>query len=130
MSENFLGLFGDDAETVSLNAGEALFQKGDAAPTAFVVKSGELQILEGNHVFETVGPGGLVGEMALVDGRARSATAKAIAPSQVIPVDQKRFLFMIQQTPFFAVRVMSVMSARLRAMNERATTIAGPTART
>ena len=123
MSEDFLGLFGDDTQTVSLNAGEALFQKGDPATTAFIVKSGALQILDGNHVFETLGEGGILGEMALVDHGVRSATVKAIAPAQLIPIDEKRFLFMVQQTPFFAIRVMRVMGARLRAMNERATAL-------
>jgi CRP/FNR family transcriptional regulator, cyclic AMP receptor protein len=125
MSEDFLGLFGDDAASESLSAGQVLFNKGDAADRFYVVKSGELQILDGNRVFETVGPGGLVGEMALVDHSLRSATVRAVAASEVIPLDEKRFLFMVQQTPFFAVRVMRVMSARLRAMNEQATALPG-----
>jgi len=129
MLDNFLGLFGDDTEGETLSAGEALFQKGDPAKAFYVVKSGELQVLDGNHVFETVGPGGIVGEMALVDGGPRSAAVRATAPSVVIPIDQKRFLFMVQQTPFFAVRVMTVMSQRLRAMNEHRTDVASQTAK-
>jgi CRP/FNR family transcriptional regulator, cyclic AMP receptor protein len=58
--------------------------------------------------------------MALVDGARRSATVRALVPSTVIPVDERRFLFMVQQTPFFALRVMRVLTARVRAMNERA----------
>ena len=45
---------------------------------------------------------------------------RALVPSTVIPVDERRFLFMVQQTPFFALRVMRVLTARVRAMNERA----------
>jgi CRP-like cAMP-binding protein len=86
----------------------------------YVVKSGSLQILDGNYVYETVSAGGIVGEMALVDRSPRSATARAIEPSTVIPIDERRFLFMVQQTPFFSLRLMRVMTARLRAMNERA----------
>jgi CRP-like cAMP-binding protein len=123
MSDDFLGLFGDDAPTQPLSAGQILFNKGDAADRFFVVKSGALQILDGNHVFETVGQGGVVGEMALLDRAPRSATVKAIARAEVIPVDEKRFLFMVQQTPFFAIRLMRIMSARLRAMNEHATAL-------
>ena len=85
-----------------------------------VIASGvDLQILDGNYVYETVSAGGIVGEMAMVDGSPRSATVCAIKPSTVIPIDERRFLFMVQQTPFFALRVMRVMTARLRAMNER-----------
>jgi CRP/FNR family transcriptional regulator, cyclic AMP receptor protein len=57
--------------------------------------------------------------MALVDGSPRSASVTALKPSEVIAVDQKRFLYMVQQTPFFAIRVMRVITQRLRAMNAR-----------
>ena len=119
MSENFLGLFGSDTEVVTLAPGEALFNKDEPGRLMYVVKSGDLQILDGNYVYETVSVGGIVGEMAIVDGSPRSATVRAIQPSIVIPIDERRFLFMVQQTPFFALRVMRVMTERLRAMNER-----------
>ena len=119
MAENFLGSF-RNGEEQRLDAGQVLFEKGDAGHEMYVVRSGEVQIIDGNHVFETVGPGGIVGEMALVDGGARSATVRASIASEVVPVDERRFLFLVQQTPHFALRVMRVMSARLRAMNARA----------
>ena len=99
---DFLSLFGDSAEAISVDAGQALFQKGEAASGLYVVKSGELQILDGNQ--------------------------RAVTASQVIPLDEKRFLFVVQQTPNFAIRVMKVMSIRLRAMNERARTMPGTAA--
>jgi CRP-like cAMP-binding protein len=119
MSEDFLGLLGSDTAVVTLASGEALFNKGEPGHLMYVVKSGYLQILDGNYVYETVSVGGIVGEMAIVDGSPRSATVRAIQPSTVIPIDERRFLFMVQQTPFFALRVMRVMTERLRAMNER-----------
>ena len=124
MPEDFLGLFRNETEVVSLRPGQELFRKGDAGRHMYAVTSGELQVLDGNHVFETVCAGGIVGEMALVSEEARSATVRAISESVVVPIDQKRFLFLVQQTPFFAIRLMRVMSARLRAMNERATSLA------
>jgi CRP/FNR family transcriptional regulator, cyclic AMP receptor protein len=120
MSENLLGLFEHEMEVVTLAPGEALFEKGEPGRLMYVVKTGDLQILDGNSVYENVSAGGIVGEMAVVDGSPRSATVRAINPSTVIPIDERRFLFMVQQTPFFALRVMRVMTARLRAMNERA----------
>ena len=119
MTEDFLGLLGKDADVVTLAPGEVLFEKGEPGRFIYVVKSGDLQIIDGNYVYETVSAGGILGEMALVDAGPRSATARAIKQSVVVPVDERRFLFMVQQTPFFAIRVMRVMSARLRAMNER-----------
>jgi CRP-like cAMP-binding protein len=118
MSEDFSGLIGNAKEVVTLAAGEVLFEKGQPGHLMYVVKSGTLQIADGNHVYETVSAGGILGEMALVDGAPRSATVHAIVPSVVVPIDEHRFLFMVQQTPFFAFRMMRVLTSRLRAMNE------------
>jgi CRP-like cAMP-binding protein len=106
-----------------LAPGATLFKKGDAGHHMYVVKSGELQIVDGNHVFETIAAGGIFGEMALISKEGRSATAKAVRETVVIPIDEKRFLFLVQQTPKFALRVMNVMSVRLRKMNERMTSV-------
>jgi CRP/FNR family transcriptional regulator, cyclic AMP receptor protein len=125
MAENFLGSF-RNGEEIRLDAGQILFSKGDVGHEIYVVRSGELQILDGNRVFETIGPGGIVGEMALVDGGPRSATVRASAASEVVPFDERRFLFMVQQTPHFALRVMKVMSTRLRAMNAQLTEMDQP----
>src|SRR5215470_587799 len=121
--EDFLGLFNNETEVITLQPGQELFKKGDRGNYLYIVKSGEVQVVDGNHVFETVAAGGIVGEMALISEDARSATVRAVIPTVVIPIDQRRFLFLVQQTPFFAVRVMRVMSARLKAMNERVTSI-------
>jgi CRP/FNR family cyclic AMP-dependent transcriptional regulator len=120
MNDDFSGLFASETDIISLATGEGLFEKGESGHLMYVVKSGSLQILDGNYVYETVSRGGVVGEMALVDGSPRSATVRAIEPTNVIPIDERRFLFMVQQTPFFALRLLRVMTARLRAMNERA----------
>jgi CRP-like cAMP-binding protein len=50
MTENFLALFGNETEVVTLGAGETLFEKGESGRLMYVVKSGDLQILDGNHV--------------------------------------------------------------------------------
>jgi CRP/FNR family transcriptional regulator, cyclic AMP receptor protein len=120
MTEDFLGLFGKETDLVTLAPGDVLFEKNESGRFMYVVKSGEMQVIDGNYVYETVSAGGILGEMALVDAGPRSATVRAVKQSVVIPLDERRFLFMVSQTPFFALRVMRVMSARLRAMNERA----------
>jgi CRP-like cAMP-binding protein len=120
MSEDFLGLFASETEVITLAPGETLFEKGEPRRLMYVVKTGSLQIIDGNHIYETVSAGGIVGEMALVDGSARSATVRASERSMVIPITERRFLFLVQETPFFAIKVMRVMAAGIRAMNERA----------
>lgn len=125
MSEDFLGLFRSETDFVTLQPGQVLFEKGEAGRHMYVVQSGEVQVLDGNHYFESVSSGGIVGEMALISESPRSATVRAVRESVVIPIDERRFSFLVQQAPFFAIRVMRVMSARLKAMNERVTTLPG-----
>jgi len=57
--------------------------------------------------------------MSLISDEPRTATVRAVTEAEVVPIDQRRVLFLVQQTPFFAIRVMRVMSARLKAMNDR-----------
>jgi CRP-like cAMP-binding protein len=123
MPEDFVGLLRSATDLVTLQPGQVLFKKGDIGRHMYVVKSGEVEVADGNHVFETVRAGGILGEMALISEDTRSASARAISQSVVVPVDKKRFLFLVQQTPFFAFGVMRVMSARLRMMNDRVTSL-------
>jgi CRP/FNR family cyclic AMP-dependent transcriptional regulator len=109
-----------DAESRSLNAGDTIFRAGDAASELFVVQSGTVQISVGDRVVETLSEHGIFGEMALIDEAPRSATAVALTDVKLVPVGQKQFLFMVTQTPYFALNVMRVLAGRLRASTDRA----------
>lgn len=119
---NTLELFKNDQEHVEYKAGEVIFSQGDTADKMYVVKEGQVEIISGDTVVDTAGVGELLGEMALIDSSARSATAKAKSDSCLIPIDEKRFTFLVQQTPFFSLHVMRVLVERLRNMNQ---TVAG-----
>jgi CRP/FNR family cyclic AMP-dependent transcriptional regulator len=67
--------FADDFEAFS--AGQHIFTVGQPGDVMYVVKEGEVDIVINGKVVDTVGPGGLLGEMALIDKRPRSATAIA-----------------------------------------------------
>lgn len=102
----------------TFKAGDKIFLADDEAAEMYVVRTGKVNIMSSGVVLESVGPGGLFGEMALIDGAPRSATAVAVADSEVAPVDRNSFLFMVRQSPDFALEVMSVLAARIRRMNE------------
>lgn len=116
---DFATLFAHAETILKRKAGETIFRQGEEGKYMFVVKSGEIHIKVGDKVVEKVGPGGIIGEMAMLDNSARSAGALAATDCEVVPIDLRRFLFLLQQTPFFAVEVMRVMVRRLRAMNLR-----------
>jgi CRP/FNR family transcriptional regulator, cyclic AMP receptor protein len=105
---------GDQART--FRAGDVVFREGDTALCLFVVRTGTVALRAGGHVLERVEPGGIFGEMALVDGAPRSATAVAATDAELVPIDERRFLFLVQETPYFAQTVMRAMAARLRRM--------------
>ena len=89
MTEDFLGLFRNDPGVVFLKPAQELFKKGEPGSHMYVVKSGEVQVVDGNHVFETVSPGGIVGEISLISDEPRTATVRAVTAAEVVPIDQK-----------------------------------------
>jgi CRP/FNR family transcriptional regulator, cyclic AMP receptor protein len=101
-------------------AGEVIFDIGSPTGTCmYVVREGQLAITVNGQTLEIVEPGGIVGEMALLDDEPRSATVVAHTDCEIVPIDRNRFLFMIAETPFFALAVMRVMAQRLRATTRR-----------
>jgi len=116
---NFASLVPATSESRRYPAGSAIFKEGDQGDEMFVLVSGQVRISHGNRSLELVGDGGIFGEMALADPGPRSATVTAETDCEVVPIDARRFQFMVHQTPFFALQVMRVMTARIRAMNIR-----------
>jgi CRP-like cAMP-binding protein len=114
---NFLGLFRSQENVIALKPGDVLFKKGDAAQHMYVVLSGEVRIGDGNKIFDRVSAGGMIGEMALIDHAPRTATVTAETDCTLAEIDEKRFLFLVQQTPSFALNVMRLLSQRLRRMD-------------
>jgi CRP/FNR family cyclic AMP-dependent transcriptional regulator len=98
----------------SFKAGETIFNEGDPASELFVVKHGRVDIRLGSRAIETVPENGIFGEMALIDQAPRSATAIAGTDVDLVPVGEKQFLFLVGQTPFFALKVMRLLARRLR----------------
>jgi CRP/FNR family cyclic AMP-dependent transcriptional regulator len=108
----------DDFEAFS--AGQHIFTAGQPGDVMYVVKEGEVEVIINGKVIDTVGPGGILGEMALIDKRPRSATAIAKTDCKLVSVNQQRFQRLVQQTPHFAIQVMKVMAQRLRQMDAQA----------
>ena len=107
------------AESLELQAGEFLFQEGDDAHALYVVKKGVLRVVSGSTLYETVRTGGIVGEMAIIDERTRSASVIAGTHCELLEIDVPEFLSLITTNPRFALTVMRVMARRLRIMDQR-----------
>jgi CRP/FNR family transcriptional regulator, cyclic AMP receptor protein len=103
-----------EREVRSYGAGESIFAEGQLGDAMYAVVEGEVQIVLRGQVLETIGEGGIFGELALLDDQPRSASAIAASACKVAVIDQKRFGVLVQQTPYFAIEVMRVMAERLR----------------
>jgi CRP-like cAMP-binding protein len=114
-----MDIFKNASEFRVFRPGETVFREGDPGDFMFVVQKGEVELHKGGRLLATLGEGEMVGEMALLESKPRSVTVVAKSQSQLVPVDQKRFLFLVRNTPYFAIEVMKSMSARLRLMDDR-----------
>ncbi|MDP6787985.1 MAG: GGDEF domain-containing protein [Rhodospirillales bacterium] len=110
---------GPSPSTVNKASGETVIRAGGTGETMFVIQVGEAEILNDGLVLDVVGPGGVVGEMALVDGSLRSATVRARTDLRLMPISKADFGLLIRSRPEFGLYVMKVMSLRLRLMNTR-----------
>jgi CRP-like cAMP-binding protein len=108
-----------DVPSRSYKAGEVVLTEGDPAKEMFVVRSGKVAIKVHGETVEEVGPGGMFGEMALIDHSPRSANVVAVEDTELVPINERLFVILVQDTPFFALDVMRVLVERIRLMNQR-----------
>ena len=111
-------IFESETPPESFPAGSIIFQEGQPGDDMSVVKQGEVELRVHGRNVEIVGPEGFFGEMAVIEGGQRSATAIARTDCVLLPVNSKRFEFMVHEIPFFAVEVMKSLTRRLRNFNE------------
>jgi CRP/FNR family transcriptional regulator, cyclic AMP receptor protein len=107
-----------DNDLHSFSEGQIIFNEGDTGKLMYLVKTGEVEISKKGRQIDHVSPGGVFGEMALIDSSPRSATARAKTDCQLIPVDEFRFLFLVQHAPYFSLQVMGVLAERIRTLME------------
>lgn len=115
---NLVELIGFGEEVEAVRAGENLFTEGDYGNSMYLVKSGTINIMVAGNLLAAVGPGEVLGEMALIDQPRRSATAVASTDSELICINEQRFLRLVEKQPVFALAVLETICRRLRSMNQ------------
>jgi CRP/FNR family transcriptional regulator, cyclic AMP receptor protein len=100
-------------------AGETIIVEGSVAHEMFLVRKGRAEIRVKDQPVEEVGPGGIFGEMALIDQSTRSATVVAVENTEIILINERLFVILVHDAPYFALDVMRTLVARIRAMNRR-----------
>lgn len=116
---NLLSLFDDVKDVETFQSGDLIFEEGSPGTMMYVILEGKVDISVHGRTVDIANPGELVGEMALIDSKSRSATAMAKTDCTLAPVDESRFLFMVKETPTFSIHVMQVLVDRLRRVHAK-----------
>jgi CRP-like cAMP-binding protein len=109
-----LGIFKAAKETREVPAGTVIFEAGASGEEMYGVISGKVLLHTPDGREFTLGPDETFGEMAVVDQSPRSASAMAVEDTTLAVIDRRRFLFLVHETPTFALQVMGSMAERLR----------------
>jgi CRP/FNR family cyclic AMP-dependent transcriptional regulator len=96
---------------------KVIIKEGDAGVFMYVVLEGRVAIHIKDNLVEKVGPGGVIGEMALVDQSPRIATAIAEADTSMLAINRRDFLTFVTTKPDFSVSLLKSLADRLRFMN-------------
>jgi len=103
------------AQTIrNVPAGTVIFEEGSAGSEMFGIVEGEVEFRRSRGAVRTLGPEESFGEMALIDRSPRSGTVTAVTDAKLAVIDRPTFLFLVQETPMFALQVMSSLAELLR----------------
>jgi signal transduction histidine kinase len=112
------------AREQKFSAGQAIFKEGDKGDGIYMVRSGQVEISVKladtvDRVFAKLGPGEILGEMAVLELKPRSATATAAEDSVVYFIPRGELLAMVERSPVLSLELLREISLRLREFNQR-----------
>jgi CRP/FNR family cyclic AMP-dependent transcriptional regulator len=117
MATNSLFLNAPDHRTVV--AGEEIYCEGEVGSHMYGIVTGAVELRKGSVVVAILGPNDVFGERALIDHLPRNVTAVAVAETALADIDRKTFLFLVHESPTFALGIMGALASRLRDYDER-----------
>ncbi|WP_186387015.1 MULTISPECIES: Crp/Fnr family transcriptional regulator [unclassified Stappia] len=111
------------ARPMSVKPGAILFESGDPGNGCYAILEGSLKVsivsVEGDEqLLAVLGPGAIVGELALLDGRARSATVTALKPTRLAFIEKHAFERFADENPALYRHMLYIVGQRLRQAND------------
>jgi CRP-like cAMP-binding protein len=104
--------------SINFPAGSVVFNKGDPGDCMYVVQSGVIEMVIGDRVVEVCGANEAIGFMSMIDDAPRSSTARVKEACELSLIDRRKFRFMVDEVPNFALYVMGAMARRIRGMGK------------
>jgi CRP-like cAMP-binding protein len=117
MDRDALRLLAFSSERRRLRAGDTLFRKDDISEFSFVVVSGIVTLIDDDVASAMVGPGTLIGEMALLSETRRPTTAIAREPTMVLRISRQMFRRTLEEYPATAARIAAELRQRVQEMS-------------
>ena len=104
-----------EGKTLRFSDGATIHERGDVAEHAYIVKRGKVEIRPKGRAVETIAPGEIFGELALLDHEPRGAGAVAVGEVELVTIDRSVFATLLRDDPDFALTVLRLLARRLRA---------------
>ncbi|MBD2729902.1 Crp/Fnr family transcriptional regulator [Nostoc sp. FACHB-892] len=108
-----VSIFQKQPDPKEFSAGEVIFEEGQPGEHMYGILEGTVDILVNGKIVETIDTGEVFGVGVLVGVKNRTYTAIAKVDTKLGFLDEKKFLFAVQETPMFALKVMKSYSERL-----------------
>jgi CRP-like cAMP-binding protein len=109
-----LEIVGRNADEVQLPAGAVLTREGAVGHECFILTEGEAVVTMRGRKIARLGRGAIIGEMAAIDNKPRSATVATTKPTRVLVMTNRQFAAIAEQCPSVARKVMRTLAQRLR----------------
>jgi CRP/FNR family cyclic AMP-dependent transcriptional regulator len=106
-------------EPAAFGAGKVIMTAGAVGAFMYVVTEGRIAISVGDKVVERVGPGGMFGEMALVDRSARAASATALTDCKLLAINRTDFLNLVKAKPAFGASLLKAIAVRMQQLAQQ-----------
>jgi len=111
-------LFMNATDPVEVPAGHVIYSDGEDGSHMYGIIEGAVALKKGSTVIAELGPDEVFGERALIDHLPRNLTAVAIRDTKLAEIDRGLFLFLVHESPTFALGIMGALASRLRAYDE------------
>jgi CRP/FNR family transcriptional regulator, cyclic AMP receptor protein len=112
------GLFLNAPVHKTIADGEVIYSEGDEGTHMYGIVTGSIELRKGTRVVASLGPNDVFGERALIDHLPRSLHAVATTETVLAEIDRNLFLFLVHETPTFALGIMGALASRLRDYDE------------
>jgi len=106
-------------EPVFYDRGKTIVQEGQTGLRMYAVLEGKVAVSIGGGVVERLGPGGVFGELALIEQTPRLASVAAETDCSLLPISRTAFLLLVKTSPEFAASLLGSLAERLRLLTSK-----------